>query len=175
TFLGPNQFAGFLVLLLPLAVGSMIDARRYYLRGAAILLGLVSLALTGSLGGWVALGCGAVTMAGLALTRTRGRTIAVAAGGGAVALAVLLLLATPLLSATAKRSHSMHVRAVYWRATGPMVSSAPLLGVGLDNWQEHYFHSKSDVQQEAMKAHNDYLQILAETGVLGFLAFAAIL
>jgi O-antigen ligase len=175
TLSGPNQLAAVLVLLLPLATGSLMDARRYYLRGAAMALGLVALALTGSLGGAVALACGAVTMAGLALTRPRGRRIAVAAGGGAVGLAVLLLLATPLLSAAAKRSHSMHVRAVYWRATGPMIASAPLLGVGLDNWQEHYYHTKSDVQQEANKAHNDYLQILAETGVLGFLAFAAIL
>jgi hypothetical protein len=114
-------------------------------------------------------------MAGLAITRTRGRSIAVAAGGGAVALAVILLLTTPLLSAVASRSHSMHVRAVYWRATGPIIASAPLLGVGLDNWQEHYFQTKSDVQQETIKTHNDYLQILAETGILGFLAFASIL
>jgi O-antigen ligase len=175
TLTGPNQFAGFLVLLLPLAVGSLIDTRRYYLRGAAVLLGLVALAFTGSLGGWVALGAGAATMAGLALTRTRGRAVAVAAGGGAVALAVVLLLTTPLLSAAAARSHSMHVRAVYWRATGPIIASAPVLGVGLDNWQEHYFRTKSDVQQETIKTHNDYLQILAETGVLGLLAFAAIL
>jgi O-antigen ligase len=175
TLSGPNQLAAVLVLLVPLATGSLLDARRYYLRGAAIALGLVALALTRSLGGGVALACGAVTMAGLALTRTRGRTIAVAAGGGAAGLAVLLLLATPLLSAAAGRSHSMHVRAVYWRATGPMIASAPLLGVGLDNWQEEYYRTKSEVQQESNKAHNDYLQILAETGVPGFLAFAAIL
>jgi len=175
TLAGPNQLAGFLALLLPLAAGSMIDARRYALRGATLGLGLVALALTGSLGGWIALGGGAATMAGLAITRTRGRAIAVAAGGGAVALAVLFLLSTPLLSSVANRSHSMHVRAVYWRATGPMIASSPMLGVGLDNWQEHYFHSKSDVQQETIKTHNDYLQILAETGVFGFLAFAAIL
>jgi O-antigen ligase len=175
TLTGPNQFAGFLALLLPLAVGSLIDSRRYALRGAAIALGLVGLALTGSLGGWVALGCGAATMAGLALTRTRGRGVAVAAGAGAVGLAVLLLLVTPLLSAVAARSHSMHVRAVYWRATGPIIASAPILGVGLDNWQEHYFQKKSELQQETTKTHNDYLQILAETGIAGFLAFAAIL
>jgi hypothetical protein len=75
----------------------------------------------------------------------------------------------------ARHSHSMHVRAVYWRATGPIIASAPLLGVGLDNWQEHYFAVKSDVQQETKKAHNDYLQILSETGVVGFLALAGIL
>jgi O-antigen ligase len=175
TLSGPNQFAGFLALLLPLAAGSLIDTRRYYLRGATVLLGLVALALTGSKGGWVSLGAGAATLAGLALTRTRGRAVAVAAGAGAVALALLLLLATPLLSAVGARSHSMHVRAVYWRATGPIIASAPLLGVGLDNWQEHYFRTKSDVQQETIKTHNDYLQILAETGIAGFLAFAAIL
>ena len=175
TLAGPNQCAGFLALLLPLAAGSLIDSRKYYLRGATILLGLVALALTGSLGGWVALGSGAATMAGLALTRGRGRTVAVAAALGAAAVAGILLLTTPLLSAVAARSHSMHVRAVYWRATGPIIASAPVLGVGLDNWQEHYFQTKSDVQQETIKTHNDYLQILSEMGIAGFLALAAIL
>ena len=42
-----------------------------------------------------------------------------------------------------------------------------MLGVGLDNWQDHYFQTKTDVQQETRKTHNDYLQILAETGIRG--------
>jgi len=175
TFGGPNQLAGVLALLLPLLAGSMIDTREFRLRGAALALGLGALALTGSLGGWVALACGAVTMAGLAATRTRRRTAVVAAGAASVAIAVALLLWSPLLSAVAKKSHSMHVRAVYWRATGPIIASAPLLGVGLGNWGEHYYTTKSDVQQETNKTHNDYLQVLSETGVFGFLAFAAIL
>lgn len=175
TFIGPNQLAGYLALLLPILAGSMIDTREYWRRGAALFLGLVALYLTGSLGGGVALLCGAATVAGLALTRSRGRAVAVGIGAGAVGIAIALLLWSPLLPATARHSHSMHVRSVYWRATGPIIASAPLLGVGLDNWQEHYFATKSEVQQETKKAHNDYLQILSETGVVGLLALAGIL
>jgi O-antigen ligase len=175
TFGGPNQWAAVLALLLPLAAGSMIDTREFRLRGAVLVLGLWALTLTGSKGGGVALACGALTMAGLAATRTRGRAAIVAAGAASVAVAVALLLWSPLLSALAKHSHSAHVRAVYWRATGPIIASAPLLGVGLDNWQDHFYTTKSDVQQETNKTHNDYLQVLSETGVLGFLAFTAIL
>lgn len=173
-FLGPNQLAGFLVLTLPLLVGSLLDTREYRLRGAALALGLAALVLTGSRGGAVAIGCGGIAFAALALTRTRGRGLVVAVGGGGAAVAVALLLWSPLLSSL-DRNHSMHVRAVYWRATGKIVASAPVLGVGLDNWQEHYFHTKSDVQQETKKAHNDYLQILAETGIFGLLSLGAIL
>jgi O-antigen ligase len=175
SFIGPNQLAGFLVLLLPPLAGSMIDTREYWRRGAALALGLVALFLTGSLGGEVALVCGAATLAGLALTRTRGRALAVGIGAGAVAVAVALLLWSPLLSAVGRHSHSMHVRAVYWRATGPMIASAPLLGVGFNNWEEHYFATKSDVQQETKKAHNDYLQVLSELGIVGLLSLAGIL
>src|SRR5882672_2255376 len=175
TFIGPNQLACFLVLLLPLLAGTMIDAREFILRGVGLALGLVALGLTGSFGGWVALFCAMATFLGLYLTRERGRTLAVGAGVAAVVVAVALLLWSPLLSTVAGRSHSMHVRAVYWRATAPIIASAPMLGVGLDNWQEHYFQTKSDVQQEAKRTHNDYLQVLAEMGAVGLLAFAAIL
>jgi O-antigen ligase len=168
---GPNQFAGFLALLLPLLAGSMIDTREFRLRGAALAVGLVAIVLTGSLGGWVALACGAATMGALALTRAKGRSIAVGVGCGVAVLAAILLAS----GVTAKRSHSMHVREVYWKATGPIVSSAPMLGVGLDNWQEHFYRTKPDVQQETTKTHNDYLQILSETGIFGFLGFAGLL
>src|SRR6185503_11190300 len=131
-FVGPNQFAGFLALLLPVVAGSLKDSREYRLRGAILALGILALAFTSSKGGWIALGAGAATMAALALTRTRGRTIAVAAGSGAAAIAVGLLLWSPLLSSL-DRNHSFHVRSVYWRATGKIVASAPLMGVGLDN------------------------------------------
>lgn len=172
---GPNQFAGFLALLLPPLAGSMVDTREYRRRGAALLLGFAALVLTGSLGGWVALTCGAATVAVLAWTRSKGRALAVGIGAGAVAVAVALLLWSPLLPALGRHSHSMHVRAVYWRATGPIVSSAPLLGVGFNNWEEHYFTTKPEVQQEAKKTHNDYLQVLSELGILGLLALAGIL
>ena len=171
---GPNQFAGFLALLLPVVAGSLIDTREFRLRGAMLAAGLAAIALTGSTGGFVALAGGAATMAALGATRARGRTLVVAIGGGAAAIAIALLLWSPLLS-WMDRNHSMHVRAVYWRATGKIVASAPILGVGLDNWQEHYFHAKSEVQQESTRAHNDYLQILAELGIVGLLAFVALL
>ncbi|HVR86423.1 MAG TPA: O-antigen ligase family protein, partial [Planctomycetota bacterium] len=175
TFIGPNQLAGFLVLLLPVLFGSMIDTRDFKIRAAGLAVGLVALILTGSLGGWVALGCGSVAMLGLRMTRTAGRGIVVSLGVAATAGAVALLLWSPLLSFVARHSHSMHVRAVYWRATGPIIAGSPMLGVGFDNWQDHYFQTKSEIQQETKKAHNDYLQILAETGIVGLLALGGIL
>ena len=173
TFIGPNQLAGFLVLLLPVLLGSAIDARDYKGRGAALALGMLALAFTGSLGGWVALTCGGVAM--LALWKIPKRNVVAGLGAAATAVAVALLLWSPLLATVARHSHSMHVREVYWRATGPMIAEAPFRGVGLDNWQDHYFQTKSDVQQETKKAHNDYLQILAETGIPGLLGLLGIL
>jgi hypothetical protein len=180
TFPGPNQFAGFLALALPVAAGRLLDVRGAGLRlaappAAAIALGLLSLVWTGSLGGWVALGAGAASFAALACTRSRLRTTAVIAGASVAGVAALLLLFGPLLGPLARRSPSMHARAAYWEAGKKIVAEAPILGVGLDNFQEHYFRVKGDVQQESTKAHNDYLQVFAETGALGLAALLALL
>ena len=175
TFIGPNQLAAWLVLLLPVLFGSMMDLREFKIRPVGLGIGLLALGLTESKGGLLALGCGIAAMIVLVQTQTRGRRIAVGIGVALTAVMVVLLLWSPLLPTLAKRSHSAHVRAVYWRATGPIIASSPVFGVGLDNWQDHYFQTKSDIQQETKKAHNDYLQLLAETGVVGFLAFAGLL
>ncbi|HEX7898984.1 MAG TPA: O-antigen ligase family protein [Planctomycetota bacterium] len=180
TFAGPNQLAAFLVLVVPLALGASIDARP---RGLAALappalivgLGAFALVLTGSLGGWVSIACAAAAFAALALTRRRGRPAMVVAGAAAVAVAVGLLLYTPLLETLAAKSHSLHVRRAYWTAAGRVIAERPVGGVGLGNFEDHYARVKGDVQQETRHVHNDYLQVLAETGVVGLLAFAAFL
>lgn len=177
TLVYPNSFAGFLVLLLPAALGLAIDRRgkAAAVFGGAFALGLLALAFTGSLGGGVALAAALGAFGTLVLTRRRGRAAAVGAGMGAAAVGVALLLFSPLLGWLAARNHSMHVRQVYWQAAGRLVAEAPVLGAGLDNFQEHYFALKSDVQQETRKAHNDYLQIAAELGIPGLLVFLALL
>jgi O-antigen ligase len=179
TFLYPNVFAGFLVLTLPVAAGMLLDLRgrgprALGLKAATLALGLLALAFTGALGGWAACLSGAAAFGALAATRTRGRT-AVVAGGGAAALLLAVLLIGPLLAPLAAKSHAMHVRSVYWEAARKTFATAPLLGVGLNNFQDHYTRHKSDVQQETVKAHNDYLQLAAETGILGILALAGLL
>ena len=172
-FVGPNQLAAFLVLTLPLAFGAALD--RHRLAAVPLAAGAVALWMTGSLGGGVSLACAGAAFAGLALTRRRGRRVLVGAGATAVAAVVALLLFSPLLESMAAKSYSMHTRRAYWRAAGRVIAERPAAGAGLANFEEHYARVKGDVQQETRHAHNDYLQILAETGVLGLLAVAALL
>lgn len=179
TFLGPNQFAGFLALTIPLSAGAALDARRGGARawapwavGAA--LGFLALTRTGSLGAWVSLGAGGITFAGLALTRRRGRAALIAAAGATGTVLLALTVFGPLLEKLSAASPSIYCRRVYWEAAVRTAARAPIFGVGLGNYEEHFSQLKSDAQQESSRVHNDYLQLLAETGIVGFLSFLAL-
>jgi O-antigen ligase len=179
-FVGPNQLAAFLVLTLPLALGAAVDGRSRGIRGmsvpaAAFAIGSVALVLTGSLGGWVAAAVAATAFAALALTRRRGRGAAVLVGAAAAAAVLALALFTPLLQRAAEKSHSLHVRRAYWTGAARLIAERPVAGVGLGNFEDHYPRVKGEVQQEVKLVHNDYLQVLAETGVIGFLVFGALI
>ncbi|HXG60730.1 MAG TPA: O-antigen ligase family protein [Planctomycetota bacterium] len=179
TFLGPNQFAGFLALTIPLAAGAALDVRRAGPRAwtpwaAGAALGIAALAQTGSRGAWVSLAAGGAAFAGLALTRRRGRAALVTGAGAAGVLLLALTIFGPLLEKLASASASMHCRRVYWEAAVRTAARAPILGVGLDNYEDCFTQLKSDVQQESTKVHNDYLQLLAETGAAGLLSFLAL-
>lgn len=72
-----------------------------------------------------------------------------------------------------------------WRVTLNMVKDNPILGVGIGNYrclsaeyQGEYIEKHPDdshYPRNLKEAHNDYLQIWAETGSLGLLAFLAFL
>jgi len=69
---------------------------------------------------------------------------------------------------------SASARIGYWTAGMRMVRERPLMGVGLGNFADHFFAHKTRTGEETRYAHNDYLQILAETGTVGLLAFVGL-
>lgn len=176
TFTGPNQLAGFLVLLLPLAAGMAADDRLrnprvFPVRLVVVLAAAVTLALTGSRGGWVALAAAALAFGALALTRNRRRGTAAALIVAAAALPAVL----PFLGPAADRAGDLHlsvrVRTTYWRGARRTFAREPVLGVGLDNLQEYHDELKGETAEESKRAHHDALQLLADTGAVGLLAF----
>jgi len=66
-----------------------------------------------------------------------------------------------------------------WYITLNMVSDAPLLGVGLGNWELVYplydYGRNIDPTHNPLRPHNDLLWVWAEEGTLGLLAYLALL
>jgi len=73
-------------------------------------------------------------------------------------------------------------RLAIWANTLKMFKDHPVLGVGKGNFKTMYpFHAASAIKDpgfssevQPREAHNDYVQLLAETGTLGFLSFLLI-
>jgi O-antigen ligase len=57
-----------------------------------------------------------------------------------------------------------------WKDTWAMIRANPILGIGLGAYEAAYpIYSASDGSQKVSEAHNDYLQILADGGIIGAL------
>jgi tetratricopeptide (TPR) repeat protein len=168
-----NTFGGFLVLALPFLAGIALDSKSMPLKIAALAvtgIGAFCLWATGSLGAWVASVGGAAAFGLLLVIRrwpaSRRPVIAVALAGAAI-LAALVRVSPP-------RSESMEIRDVYWDAAILVAKDHPF-GIGPANFEDYYYAYKDDRQEEVRQVHNDYLQVLAELGVPGLLAFLALL
>ena len=73
-------------------------------------------------------------------------------------------------------------RFVIWDISWEMIRTAPVLGVGLGNYKWHYldamaaYRDKTEIPPRyTYWAHNEYLQWLAETGIVGVLLLACLL
>jgi len=69
---------------------------------------------------------------------------------------------------------SLAVRLEYWQAGLRMWRESPLLGVGLNAFRDYYGALKPPQAEEVLHAHNAPVQLLAETGLVGLLAFLAL-
>jgi O-antigen ligase len=74
-------------------------------------------------------------------------------------------------------------RSALWTVAGRMIAAEPLTGVGIGNFpirsvdfllRPGALSNDTYVIKTPLEAHNIYLQLLAETGLVGFLLFAAV-
>jgi O-antigen ligase len=124
---------------------------------------LLTLALSGSRGGWIAALAGTAVAVPLALDRRR-----LAAGAAALAgLALVLSLALPAGSlADDVAEHGGGDRAWYWHVAWEDVAAAPIHGRGAGSFELSWLE-RQPVPVSVRDAHSLYLETLAELGVVG--------
>jgi O-antigen ligase len=180
----PNDFGLFLTFVLPLSLAIARVGRAWRLRGLAWITSLlvaVSLVLTLSRG--AALGF-VVAFLVMVLVWKAWRWLAGFVLVGIVVLALLPLsvkswvLAQPTVWQVVLESETPQgSRPAIWRVARHMISSHPWVGVGVNTFVLNYerYRRPEDQFLNSPYAHNHYLQMLAEIGIVGFAIFVALL
>jgi len=191
-FVSSNQFAACIGLTLPVLIGLLLGFHPsrparialYALAAVAACAALATVAFGAhSRAGVLALLSAFLAMAFLGTHRKSIRAaLAVLAAAGLVTCALLFAAASrptrdpddqpaanPSLAALelSVRS-SARRRLAAWRAGGRMLARAPILGVGLGAYEASQ-PAFGSVPPVFYFAHNDYLQLAAETGIIGLI------
>jgi O-antigen ligase/capsular polysaccharide biosynthesis protein len=176
-----NFWGRLLVLSFPFALAMATKNR--VLWGLTTTSLVVGVYLTGSRGALLALGVSAV--AWMILTRPRPRTLVVLALVGGSLLAVpgvftrLATLAALGGSDTAVVDPSLRNRAAVQVVGLAMARDHPVLGVGIGNFlaaePEYQRRTGEAISEGVIAPHNLYLELLAEMGLLGLIAWLLLL
>jgi len=184
TYISPNHLAGFLEMLAPLGLSYALTGRlghllRLFLGYASIVI-LAGIGVSVSRGAWVATGV-ALTVFFALLTRRRPYRI------------LALFVVTALIAAgiyfyskaasVQKRFHNIlavespdtvQVRFILWKPSLQIWQDHFWLGVGPGHFDYRFpLYRPPEVQLRPGHAHNDYLNTLADWGVVGAVLVAA--
>ncbi|MHB0877829.1 MAG: O-antigen ligase family protein [Anaerolineae bacterium] len=193
TFEQPNPFAGHLGLSLPFALAWALAAprpraERLVLRGLAGVMAL-GIAASWSRGGWLALVAAGAVMVVMLSPRLAAAAVTVAlvatlfAGdvSGSLLVQRLIGMGGEVTTLNVSRveptdeNFSVVERLAHWQAGWYMFASRPWLGVGIGNYEAAYPQFRLPRWTEALgHAHNYYLNVIAEVGLLGLTAFAVL-
>jgi putative inorganic carbon (HCO3(-)) transporter len=186
-FAQPNELGIFCAGLLPVAVACLVTAgsrTRTAVLGAATLCIALAWALSMSRGAWIG---GTVALVCLAVGVPRTRRLLRRAGAVVVSTCVLALVLpadVPLLGILGTRLRSMgdtganeyDARPLIWGEAWRQISDRPWFGVGPDGYRVAASSSVSTVSAYgADHAHDLYLTVLVERGVLGMTAGVVVL
>lgn len=189
-FNAPTGLGAYLVMSIPVVAGFW-NSRRFASAAArtGLLAGLAclfyALVLTFSRGAWLSLILGSLltAVACMIMQRfTRRQIIAFATGS----LLIVGLMGTYYMANKDRYSSLnrsvLNWRVAVWRDTIAMIKEKPVFGYGINTYMrqfQHYRYDRLNVpkhkQHRATYAHNCYLQIAMESGLLGLAAFMWIL
>lgn len=176
----PMTFAGYLCMYLPLLLlgyfKSLFGTKYKYLSGIMFLAGLAALIFNGTRGAWLAI---AITTGILLLyymfknkrNFIVGIVLITVCGGILVNNSAFM---NRMSTITDNKYQSNSERLLMWNSAWNMFKDYPVLGVGLgqykDNYQKKYISSKAK-EPNLEHAHNNFMQMLAENGMVGFFGF----
>lgn len=189
TFGNATYFAGFLVLMLPAIGGQAIRKESSTLKKAlAIMLFLVMMLLlirTEARSAWVGIVVGSILFIYIVSGQPGGqhKILLVAFAVGILFIAVFHHTIFGRLSSlfTIDASSSIARRLYFYRGAWNAWLASPIIGNGIGNFvvflpkfrsPEYWMARAEDIVPHA---HNEFLEILSETGILGFACFIAII
>ncbi len=177
TFSQPNPFAIYLTMLIVMGAALLphLTPRVRILMVLFMAASIVCLYHTYTRSAWVATVIGIVAVAVIGRRKVLGATL--------VACLVVGLIAVPTISqrfadlasvaggtsvnAQGNTSNSLVWRFSYWSQVLPLANDNPITGIGLK--------MSSFMTDQAKEPHNDFLRAYVETGVVGALAYFALL
>lgn len=185
-----NVLGGYLALVLPLFLVSISETTGWLRRvcqigGVITTLGLIS---SFSYTAWVSVVVVALVIIPFSTKRlvTRRRALSAVIGG----LAVLLLIIGVRYAATKDFSNAVAVhrtisttsvttsfsqRVSFNQIALRMFADHPLTGVGLGGFQQAFPRYATTLLEQPKYVHNYYLELLAETGIMGVVSFVIVL
>jgi O-antigen ligase len=178
TYYSPNHLGGFLEMLLPLALACTLTARfkavtKVFL-GYATLVILAGLVVTVSRGAWLSTALSLLILFGALLFQRRYRlasllVLTVLIAGGFWAAPKALVFQSRLNNALPEAgSNNENSRPSIWRAAARMWRDHPWWGVGPAHFDVRFRgYRPPEVDTNPQWAHNDYLNALADWGLVG--------
>jgi putative inorganic carbon (HCO3(-)) transporter len=166
----PIDLATYLMVAIPLMLGLVWHERRWRKAALGVLLTLLAVCMirTASLGAVTGLWIGLLVMA----TATWGiRRVALPFVGASLAAGLLMWWSESRRLMQWLSGVGLGDRWAMWQAALGMMRDRPLLGHGINTFMSNYLRYWVGGEQAPRYAHNCYLQVAAETGVIGLISF----
>jgi O-antigen ligase len=171
TFIHPNPYAFYLVVMLLVCVPLLLESKKKWERplyGTLMLLMSISLVFTYARAAWLSLILGIVI---LAVVRYRKLFLVTP-----LVVVILPILVPSIIDrfqealGFSQGKGSMFFRVELWSYLLPYFYDNPILGAGLGGFTNYVEKGLGFVYM----AHNDYLRVLIDTGIVGLIGYLAI-
>jgi O-antigen ligase len=184
TYISPNNLAGFLEMILPLALAYLLAGRvkpvTRILLGYSALVILAGIAVTFSRGGWMACAAALVVLFGVLICNRHhripaGLLLVVLLAGGAVFFTKYLVRTGIYVQRVSRLANEQSV------VTDNLDMRRDLWIAAEQMWRDHFWwgtgpahfnyvfpsYRPGRIQMQPDRAHNDYLNLLADWGTIG--------
>lgn len=186
-FISPNHLAGYLIMVIPLAFVVSLNAKKGWMRITmltCLVLMVDCLFLTYSRGGILSLGLGLmVLLVGYGMRKQKDAFLNLIGVVILVAVTVFLITKAGAVLSSANPSYSalsfsqgvlsVQGRLMLWKGALNIIKANPLIGTGVGTFASIYPLFQYGGLYST-HAHNIYLEIFSETGLLGIISFISI-